>query len=113
MKNYEDKANGRHVWEQYLDFRDEGGYYLKIYYEPKNLFWKFLHKVKLIRAEEPVAEIEHAPMDWRWIGLNFKKELKVSGIFIVRGGVKLFRMSIPNRTTDRYNVKISFEKMYS
>lgn len=114
MKHYEDKGNRKQVWEQHFDFKESGGYYLKIKYGPKNWFWKILHSLGLIHTQGPIAEIEQEPMNWEYIDVNFtKSNLKASGIFLTREGVKMFRMTIPNETVEKYDVNISFERLYS
>jgi len=111
---YEDKINRRFVWEKHLDFKENGGYFLIIEYEPKNLFWKILHKIGLIRANVPIAEIEQTPMNWEYVDVRFaKSNLKASGIFLTHQGVKMFRMTIANETAKKYNVKVYCERLYS
>lgn len=111
---YEDKGNRRYVWERRLDFKENGGYYLIVEYKPKNLLWKILHKIGLIRAQEPIAEIEHSPMHWEYIEINFaKSNLKGLGIFCTHEGIKAFRMTIPNETVHKYEVKVFFKKLYN
>lgn len=113
MNQYEDKANKRQVWEQRFDFKENGGYYMKVYYKPKNKFWNFLHKLGLIRTETPIAEIENRPMDWEYLNIEIANDLKARSIFVTTNGVKTFRMSISNQTAEKYEIRVNFEKLYS
>lgn len=113
MNQYEDKANRRQVWEHRFYFKENGGYYMKVYYKPKNRFWKIMHKLGLIKTQVPIAEIENSPMDWQYLYVEIVDGLKVKSIFSTTNGIKTFRISIPNETANKYEAIISFERLYS
>ncbi len=113
MKYYEDRANKRHVWEENFDFIENGGYFLNITYSPSNIFWKLLHKFKLIKTEEPVAEIQTGPMNWEYICVNLTNNLEAKGLFLTTKGVRTVRMTFPHSVVFKYEVKINLERLYS
>jgi hypothetical protein len=113
MRHYEDRSKKSQVIEQNFNFAENGGYYIELYYKPRNRFWSILHKLGIIKAKTPIAEIEQMPTDWEYLNFQPENGLKSRSIFLTTRGRKTLRFFFPDETAKKYRIKIFIEKLYN
>lgn len=110
---YEDKPNKKSIIETKLNFAENGGYFVKISYMPRNFFYRALYRLGFIDFYDVLVEVESGALNWEYVHLKHHKPKEVRGIFTTYQGNKNIRISIPIGMEKKFDINFDVYRAYS